>query len=293
MILKNITMLISLFVSLSLTGCISEDLEGCIINTTKVNFKYLANGDQDVILKYVDHLTVFIYDKSTGDLFETREITLDDKSKTKMELKHLPGGTYSFVVWGNLSSYSEVGGIGNIGQGVINQVSGGKGLKSSDRLYFSRGDVHIKEISNNSVDLLLKSAHVKFDVTVKGLAEMPSLHISHQVQGFDMNMNIIEGDLVGFNPVLEKSDKPNLFRGQFNVLRPQAGFLESKLTMTTSTLERHEVSLKDFIAMHYPQISMSKTQEIKIEVLFEFSNLGINVTVPNWDVDDNTGSVID
>lgn len=295
--LKNLIILLSLFMTFSFSGCISEDTDDCIVNTTRLNFSYLADGDQDVLPQYVNNLTVFIYDSSTGQLIDTKELGLGGKSKAYLELRNLDPGLYSFVVWGNLSGFSELANIDQLSKAAINlkPIKGAlQSLVSSDQLYFARKDIEIQKVSNTTIDVLLNSAHVKFDVVVKGLAQMPDLHLSHQIQGFDMNMNEIEGgEVIGLDPVFEKGEKPNLFRGQFSVLRPKVDFLQSKLSITSATAGTHEVILKDFIATHYPHVSVSSTQEIKIDVLFEFSDLGINVSVPDWDIEGDTGSVID
>lgn len=293
--LNNIIILLSLLATLLLGGCINDDRDGCIINTTKLNLKYFADGDKDVLFDYVDRVTIFAYNSSSGELVATHELLLNDNSKASFEFENLPEGSYSFIAWGNLSHNSQVNGSAGLSGAIVGlntNTETSKGV-SSDPLYFARKDVEVLDISTNTIDLILNSAHIKFDISVKGLSEIPNLLISQQVKGFDMGMNIIGGGFTDLHPVLDKGDLPNYFSGQFNVLRPEASFLESKLTLITSDKDKHEIKLKDFIAKYYPNLLISKTQEIKIEVLFEFSDLGVIATVPNWDMDEDTGSEIE
>lgn len=279
-----------------LTSCVKEDFDGCVINTTRLNFKYFADGDENVICDYIEGVSLLVYDAATGELIKEKAITGSSKFEDYfIELKDLQPGKYSFIAWGNISNQtllSEASNLSTAYIGAYNSDSQSPGLRSSDRLYYSRKDVEVKAISKDSYDLDFKSAFIGFEVSVKGLSKLPKLHVDKLVQRLDMNMLPIGGANEEFRPHIT-SIEPNLFVSNFNILKPSTEVLTSTLSLITDQGITHGINIQEFIRVNYPSISILNNQEIKIKVLFDFSDLDVQVTVPDWDIDDNSGSVIE
>lgn len=287
---------LSFLMTILFTSCVKEDFDDCVINTTRLNFKYFADGEQNVISDYVEEITLLVFDGSTGELIE--EKTLSGSARVEdyfIEFKNLQPGEYSFIAWGNMSNQTLLSGSSNLSTAYVSAYSKDAQdptLRSADRLYYTRKDIEIKSIAKDTYDLNFRSAFIGFEVSVKGLSKVPKLHIDKLVQRLDMNMQVLGGTSDEFMPHVN-SEQPNLFVSDFNILKPSTEFLTSTLSLITEQGINHSVNIQDFIRVNYPSISILDSQEIKIRILFDFSDIDVKVTVPDWDIDDNTGSVID
>ena len=297
-VMKNIKQLccLSFLMVILLASCVKEDFDDCVINTTRLNFKYFADGDQNVISDYVEGVTLLVFDGTTGELIEERKLQgISNAEDYFIEFKNLQPGEYSFIAWGNISNQTMLSEGSNISSTYVSTYSSdpqNPTLRSSDRLYYTRKDVEIKSISKSSYDLNFRSAFIGFEVSVKGLGKVPKLHIDKLIQRLDMNMQPIGGSSEEFIPHLT-SREPNLFVSDFNILKPTTELLTSTLSLITEHGVSHSVDIQEFIRVNYPSLSILNNQEIKIRILFDFSDVDVKVTVPDWDIDDNTGSVID
>lgn len=287
---------LSFLMTMLFTSCVKEDFDDCVINTTRLNFKYFADGDENVISDYIEGITLLVFDGTTGELIEEKKLqgasNLEDYF---IEFKNLQPGEYSFIAWGNIANQTLLSEGSNISSAYVSTYNSdpqNPTLRSSDRLCYTRKDVEINSISKASYDLDFRSAFIGFEVSVKGLNKVPKLHIDKLVQRLDMNMQPIGGTSEEFMPHVT-SGEPNFFVSDFNILKPSSELLTSTLSLITDQGITHGVNIQEFIRVNYPSISILNNQEIKIRILFDFSDVDVKVTVPDWDIDDNSGSVIE
>lgn len=276
------------------TSCINDDTTSCEESTVHLDFKYFADGDVDVISSYIHKISLFIYNEDTGVLVDRKELKITNKSDASVWLSHLPVGNYTLVAWGNINEFTKIQNSKEYSKGSVQveeNVSDPSRLTNSDKLYYSQSKIRVESDKPVTQDLIMTSAHIKFDVFVKGISATPILTLNNFVSGYTMDMKKLYDPSKVFSPILN-SDKDG-YKARFSILRPNGRFTNETLSLITRDGVVYDVNLNTYLNQYYQDIAHLVKQEIKINILFEFSDLGVNVSVPDWDIEDDNGSMID
>lgn len=97
----------SLFALLT-TGCIKEDLSECYKDNVIIYFEYKADGETDVLSKYMDKVDLYVFDESNhilgkGEYNKEQLVNFEAVPSFKLE-----PGRYKVVAVGNAYDMTEV-----------------------------------------------------------------------------------------------------------------------------------------------------------------------------------------
>lgn len=289
--LKYTNIVIAFFLVLFLSSCVKDDSDDCE-QRVHLQFSYNADGKTNVIKEYINSGKLFIYDKLTGDLFRTVDLSKSDLSSGTYNIK-LPFGQYTLIVWGNMSNKTTIINSNKIDEARLASVEylqSGR-VSTNDALYFTRlNNVIIDKKQDAIYDLAFKSAHIKFDVHIKGLKELPKLTITNLSPQLDMAMNLTEVAHISYYPTLQNNIEHDTFNAKFNTFRIKDANLIN-VTVESAIRDPYIINLYKFISEQNPPIVITGKQEITIPILITFNSIGVTATIPEWIIDPSVPGV--
>lgn len=103
---KNIVLPL-LLVPVLVTGCIKDDFDDC--DNVTIYFQYLADGDEDVLYRYMDKVDLYVFDES-GHILGSGTYNQDQLSNFAAvpSFKLTPGKRYKVVAVGNAYDATQV-----------------------------------------------------------------------------------------------------------------------------------------------------------------------------------------
>lgn len=285
---------------LLLAACIREDRSDC--RNTIIHLEYLADGEESVIKEYVEEVNLYIFDNAGHRLRNYSMTELPDGS-IKMNLDE---DEYTLVTVANASKHTSVieGAAGQREQFYLqhpNWYQAGDVVETHDHNYI--GEVKIS-VSNNGIEhcdtISLRSAHVNMEIEITGLdapatrADIPyTLRIeqSHARINFYNQLSAMGEETI--QPTLTYDAEEGcyhttdlaLFRMDQDgvVTRETCPHQVVLLDATGAELVRY--SLYDYLQRFANEIDVTR-QEATIPLEIQFSQLGVEIVLPGWNIED-------
>ena len=274
-------------------GCIREGLEEC--PNVKLVFRYDADTDYDVFSRYIESVTLFVYD-GEGQLIQIKEVdqtALKQFQGTELALKK---GEYRIVCWGNASENTEI----DPGKGRVQHPNMSKKEKipTNDRLYYGSRAISIDpEKIQAPEEIRFCASTIRLSIYVKGIGTKTDpgswgeVKIHNLMPQYNFSMKPACAPSETYYPVLVPATKGEMEVARLNVFR-----FENDNPVIIEVNDRksgtdYQLNLKDFMASQQPPLTVEDRQEVEISVLFEFSSLGIKVSVPDWESENITPGV--
>lgn len=294
----NLLRLLSiLLVVLTMSGCIKDDQNDCppAFNAL-LSFKYAGdNDDAGMFAKMIDGVNLYVFDKS-GQFVTKQEIDKSALITLQGTQLNLTPGEYIIVCWGNVFENTKVSDFDVFNSGVVNHPNyniEGKSIPTNDHLYYGKYEVTVPQSGVVSGEILFKGAHINMEIFVQGLGisgqkeTYPIIEVRNLMPQYGFDMENRQPLQTTYLPEIFYDEKLMASTVYFQVLRfadDNPIIIDIKDSATKEI--KASINLKDFILKE--GIILKNKNEVTISILIEFADLGIKITVPNWDDTDIT-----
>lgn len=294
----NLLRLLSiLLVVLTMSGCIKEDLSDCppAFNAL-LSFKYTGdNNDEGMFAKMIDGVNLYVFDKS-GQFVIKQEINKSALIRFQGTQLNLNPGEYTIVCWGNLFEDTKVSNLDVFDSAVVNHPNYnvvGKLIPTNDHLYYGKYHITVPQSGVVSGEILFKGAHINMEIFVQGLGlsgqkELyPVIEVRNLMPQYGFDMENRQPMQTTYQPNISYDEKLIASTAYFQVLRfaDDNPVVIDIINPVTKEIKA-SINLKDFMLTE--GIAIDDKNEITISMLIEFADLGIKITVPNWEDTDIT-----
>lgn len=297
---------ISLFgLLLLLSGCIREDYSDCPVeaNNVTINFSYTSAASGRSFSDYIARVDLMLFDES-GLLVSHYGIDQTSLVRFPGKVLTLDPGTYKVLCWGNVNDYYRIphldvshAYIGNMG---VEHIDLQTGLSDNgDNLYYAPdsadGSFEAEEyvLVVPAVGSVVKTvdfrrAHVNLAVYVKGFTETtravgkPSVEINNVYGGYDGSMSVQE-ELMTYSQLSTETIYGDSSAASADFYVPLFGNdtgIIIALSQPSSGYIEYSVGLGDVLSDY--GISMEADNPERIEILIEFTDTAVSVSLPGW-----------
>ena len=282
-----------------LSACIREDLSDCKSHLFHIDYK--ADGEESVIMEYVEDVDVYIFHES-GTRLRSYTVT---ESHQGVEL-NLQDGEYTLVTVANAKEHTYINEATSDKRHEYflqhpDWSKAGDVVPTHDHNYI--GEVHVK-ITSDGIErrdtVMLRSSHVNMEIQIEGLpapaarADIPyTLRIenSHARINFFNELSAMGQETVQ-PPLTYDAEKMiyhttnlALYRMDQNgeVTRETCPHQVVLLDADGTELVRYD--LYDYLQRYADQIDVTK-QEATIPLAIQFHQLGVEIVLPGWNIED-------
>lgn len=281
---------IFLLLPILFSGCIKEELDDCPpdYNLT-VTFRFTDGNGVGVFPQYVHTVDLFLYDK--GGLFLSRH-TIDQTSLDQFQgakLNLMPG-EYTIVCWANLSTLTTI----NANLQTLVHADMEKGISSDgDPMHYApQTTLTIPTTGTVEKSIDFCCAHRTVEVFVKGFTDtpatiLPQVELTQIPRGYDFSMNTLNGNNMCYAQRAVEATLPSgliaatrFHTPHFNMEDPIQIYI--KKPSNEQTL--YTVNLNDFLRDN--GMTLGDTPQDTIQVMIEFMETNVKVTMPLWDGND-------
>lgn len=274
----------------------SDPCKTCV--QTKVFFDYHDGKGTDLLAQELYGASLFIYN-DVGALVKNINITQHDvHNPLGVDLELPLDDDYTMVCWGNMGQKSVLEGKEYLLDARVKATKSTQiptAMAPSDPLYWGLEKYYFASKHNNAsrvISVDLKPKHISFDVTIQGFgSDMPQLTVEHALSQYDFYGNAVSKVYSTVQPKLSFVSSLKGYQSTFNVLRPQS--LENMYVLLSSAemIEPKRIDVQKIVREHYPNLDLTK-DKIKIEILIKYSNLSVEITIPDWSTNDTNVGVV-
>ena len=276
-------------------GCINEDMSDCPPEfNTELTFSYSGDSrDPEMFSRMIGGVTLFVFDRTGGQYLLEKTIGRADLDKFRGTQLYLPGGDYRLVCWGNAFDATEIR-SGSLSDGRVHAPAyGAQGrIATNDHLYYGDYDITVPAAGNMpgkvTGDIPFRGAHIDMRIYVKGFgrpsepATWPVLEVGSLMPQYDMGMNPAQPFAATYYPAVEWDDENKVQAAVFQVLRFAD---DNPVTVTVrepapGNTAKAVVNLREHMLKN--EITVDGKHEAVVDLLVEFTDLGVTVTVPDW-----------
>ena len=315
---KNIVLPL-LLVPVLVTGCIKDDFDDC--DNVTIYFQYLADGDEDVLYRYMDKVDLYVFDES-GHILGSGTYNQEQLSSFAAvpSFKLTPGRRYQVVAVGNAYDATQVVNLDatSFDDIFIQHPNWGTGeaVTEHDHNYMGQQVFQMPEgefvVYRDTVTLY--SSHIDVDIRVTGLpapAEAASmlgvqtraegdlpirLRIENSNAQTSFNNEINQGETGTIYPELSYDEETGAYRtaDDFCLFRMDCdGELDANCcdhTLVLETADGQELvrgSIYDYLRRNEDVIDVTK-QEALLPIEINFTPTQVEIKLPQWYVEDIT-----
>lgn len=286
-----------LLATLVFAGCdLTDDLSKCPpAHNTVLRFFYDGDPDRPVsFAEAVDGVTLLVFDGG-GQLVETIDAPKSALGSDNSYKMTLDPGDYTVVCWANATNGHTQFAINSITDGRLKnpcrQTTADNAIDTDDPLYFGTTDITVVDKQQNTGDIQLEGAHVKIDVCIKGFGQAndPASYPIVEIVG-DIHDYGIMKDRLGpvselYRPAVEHDSGRGTMCSKLNIMLfdDDNNLVLSVIDPATGNVA-HTIDLEQFMLNN--NISVENRNEAVLDIMIEFTGLGVTVTLPDWESDD-------
>lgn len=276
-------------------GCIEEDMSGCPPEqnaNTYLTFSYRGDTDDPTMFrKMIDRVSLYVFDRASGRHILTKTIGETDLRLFEGTQLYLPAGNYRIVSWANAANATEIFVDDILSNGRVHAPAYGshERVATNDHLYYGESDITVPATAAKATgEIPYRSAHINVEIYVKNFgykdepATYPIVEMSGLMPQYDMVMRAVQPYNATYCPTVAWDSEQDVAAACFAVLRFSD---ENDITVTIrepaqSNATKAAVALGQYMADN--GISVDNKNEATVRLLFEFTDLGVTVTVPDW-----------
>lgn len=287
-------LLAPLLLAVATTGCITEvDVGSC--NNAVLEFKYFADGDDDVFPEYINSVTCAVYDSNGTALLETTLSQSDLQAFQGLKMRLDATGDYRVVAWGNIGQETSVDkGSGYLGA-VNTAHSAGQAVRTHDPLYLGTLDFTIKNTGERKeMEVIFHSAHITFIAELEpGPASTSPSDYSISIGKFPVAVDhtgATGGEKVHFSPAFERAEilglgAPAMYTARCELPRFKED-TESEVIVRGKDSDEvlATVNLPSYLATNH--ILITTREEVIVRMLIRTNGTQITIKMPDWKQDD-------
>ena len=315
---KNIVLPL-LLVPVLVTGCIKDDFDDC--DNVTIYFQYLADGDEDVLYRYMDKVDLYVFDEG-GHILGSGTYNQEQLSSFAAvpSFKLTPGRRYQVVAVGNAYDATQVVNLDatSFDDIFIQHPNWGTGeaVTGHDHNYLGQEVFQMPQgefvVYRDTVTLY--SSHIDVDIRVTGLpapdeaasmlgvrtraeGDLPiRLRIEHSNAQTSFNNEINQDEKGTIHPALSYDAETGAYRtaDDFALFRMDTdGELDADLcnhTLVLETADGQELvrgSIYDYLQRNADKIDVTK-QEALLPIEINFTPTQVEIKLPQWYVEDIT-----
>ena len=281
-------------------GCIKEDMSGCPPEVnTYLTFSYRGDtGDPTMFRKMIGCVSLYVFDSASGQHILTKTVDKADLRLFEGTQLYLPEGSYKIVSWANAADDTEIRVNETLSQGRVHApgYTAQKRIATNDHLYYGELKITVPATAiqpgNNAAkvtgDIPHRSAHINVEIYTKGFgyqaqpATWPVIEMAGLMPQYDMEAHATQPFDATYYPTVAWDSEQHVAAARFAVLR-----FDDKNDITVTVREptpentvKATVDLEQY--MIDENIFVNDLNEATIRLLFEFTDLGVTVTVPDW-----------
>lgn len=280
----------------SATGCIKEDMSDCPpLSNTELTFSYTGDRqDPAMFARMIDRVTLFVFDRTGGRHILHKTVEKAELNAFQGTELYLPAGDYRIVAWGNAFGNTEIL-FSSLSEGRVHApayAASGR-IATNDHLYYGDYDITVPAAEDLpgkvTGDIPFRGAHIDMDIYVKSFglpsdpATWPVLEIANLMPQYDIRMNAAQPFGTTYHPVVTWDAENKVMAAHFQVLRFAD---DNPVTVTVrepapDNTAKATVDLKKYMADN--SITVDGKHEAAVRLLIEFTDLGVSVTVPDWE----------
>ena len=304
--MKHYVLVLLSVICLLPAGCIKDDWSDC--DNVIIYFRYLADGDKDVLAQYMDQVDLYVFDENNR-IVDVRRYNHEQLAGFKATPSfRLPAGHYKVVALGNAKERTEVVNVDShdFGKMFIQHPNWGTSEKVNghDDNYMTQKVIEVPGNNQRLQDTLtLVSAHIDVAVEIFGL-ERPAgtraedipyeLSFENSNAQTSFNNEINEAEKGTCYPDLVYDEERRCYRTDdcalFRMDREGElvqDYCEHILVLkdkrTGEELVRDNVY--EYLRRNADQIDVTK-QEALLPISIRFKSVGVTVEVPEWVIED-------
>lgn len=277
--------------SVLFAGCTGAELSES--KNVTLQFRYTADGTTDVLPEYIGSVTLYVYDSKTGQFIKSAKIDNTDLLKYQSANLMLDPGTYDIVCWGNVKDNTTFNNTfaGESEAALTNPYCNTtQKVTTNDPLYYGKTTLNVSSNlyeTSGTVDFCC--AHIDIWVYVKGITDKsssgenipPIVTVSNLLPAYNFSMQP-QGDSISYYPESAYRQDKLVSMAHCSVLRFTEDTPAQINIYKGSNGELIEaVSISKFITDN--KISVSGKEEVSIQLLLEYSALGVVIRIPQWD----------
>ena len=314
---KNIVLPL-LLVPVLVTGCIKDDFDDC--DNVTIYFQYLADGDEDVLYRYMDKVDLYVFDEG-GHILGSGTYNQEQLSSFAAvpSFKLTPGRRYQVVAVGNAYDATQVVNVEatSFDDIFIQHPNWGSGeaVTTHDHNYLGQEVFQMPagEFTVYRDTVTLYSSHIDVDIRVTGLpapteaasmlgvrtraeGDLPiRLRIEHSNAQTSFNNEINQGETGTIHPELVWDADAQCYRTDDLVLfrMDTDGELDADLCnhrLVLETADGEELvsgSIYNYLQRNADEIDVTR-QEALLPIEISFTQTNVEIRLPQWYVEDVT-----
>lgn len=283
--MKKVRNIVFILIAFSLSGCIRDNLDHCPPRVnTYLTFSYLGDtNDPSMFRRMIHHITLLVFD-SDGQQVLTRLIPKSDLEAFQGTRLFLEPGDYRAICWGNADEYTEISDAGSFTTGRLQHPNLllGQNIPTNSHLYYGSFDFSVDEGRIAEGDIPMRGAHINIEVYLRGLAAGDngySVRAHNLMPQYDLRMDDTQPFATTYYPTMGYNAERALDECRFQVLR----FADDNpvvIEILRPTGDPLIVNLKEYMAGN--SLTVNEKNEATVPILFEFSDLGIEIKIPEW-----------
>lgn len=282
-------------------GCIEEDMSDCPPEVnTELTFSYTGDDNDPAMFgRMIDRVTLFVFDKADGQHILTKNVEKSELILFQGTKLYLPAGNYTILTWANAFDATEII-PGTLTTGRVHHPAYGatpRGtIPTNDHLYYGELSLTVPAAAtlpgNTGVHLVTgdiphRSAHINIEVYTKGFgystdaASYPVVEMTDLMPQYDIRMADAAPYATSYFPSVAWDADKKAMAARFQTLRFPAA---NSIDIVIRDPRTNEVKASLDLAQHIADkaIAVDGVNEVTISVLFEFTDLGVSISVPDW-----------
>ncbi len=272
------------------TGCISEDLSGCP-HSFQLDLSYQGDGTTEIFQDKIEHVVLYVFDAADACV-ESREATSSELALQRVMLRDYPTGNYRVVCVGNARNtmITDPGEVAHEDMRFADPAwFTGDRISTNDSLYHAVTDITITGGRSDRGTAQFASAHYKMYVEVSGfeldtrMDGVPTLELHGVLPATDFENQACEDPVTYYLTTTPYDTSKKMITSQTNIMRNINDETELEL-LDASGNSLASVHLPTFLSEH-DEIDLTGN-EILIPIAFRFKDADVEITVPDWYVED-------
>ncbi|MCI9607042.1 MAG: FimB/Mfa2 family fimbrial subunit [Muribaculaceae bacterium] len=283
----------------SAASCITEVDVGMCDNTV-VNFKYYADGSEDVFPDYISSVSCLLYDSENRLVSETDLTSAELTEFQGVRLQISDPGEYRMVCWGNSGVETTLTPDGDSGHHLATNTAFANGAtpRTHDPLYLGTLEFSITHAGDIKEDfeVIFHAAHITLIATLEAgdnsrAAELDSYTL--EIEGMPVavtHLGETTGDMTTYKPEFKPAASSGLLTATCELPRFDEN-TPAMVHVVNNTLgeKAASVSLSKYISDN--AIVLTGREEVIVEMTIRLNGTQVSITFPGWKHDQVTPRV--
>ena len=283
--MKRLIVILFCMILPGFTACIRDDLSNCPVPFNAcLTFSYTGDtGDPAMFRKMIDHVTLMVFDDA-GNRVVDRTIEKKDLLEFQGTRLYLGPGNYRAVCWGNADEHTEVTDCDSFTRGRLHHPHfvQAREIATNSHLYYGTFDFSVPEHGMAEGDIPFRGAHINVEIYIRSSmagTDGYGIKVHNLMPQYDLRMHSMQPFATTYYPQMGYNAERVLDQCLFQSLR----FADDNpvvIDILRPSGETLTIDLKEYMARQ--GLRVDGKNEATVPILFEFSDLGVVIKIPEW-----------